>query len=81
MEPEDPGGAAGPVDDPVGLPEDGEDMASLDVFQRGRGGVLGRVGGEAEERSRCSTSSIGPAARMTARSRTFSSSRTFPGQR
>jgi hypothetical protein len=34
MEPEEDRRAARPFDDPVGLPEDGEDVGSLDVVQR-----------------------------------------------
>src|SRR5262249_48947979 len=45
MEAEDPGGAARPVDDPVGPSQDREDMASLNLLQRGRGCVLGRGDG------------------------------------
>ena len=81
MEAEDPGGAARPVDDPVGLSEDGEDMASLDRFQGGEGRVLGRGGERGGARRRSRSRGSGRSARMTARSRTFSSSRMFPGHR
>ena len=49
MQAEDLGRAARPVDDPLGLAEDGEDMAALDRFEGGSRRVRGRrrgAGGE-----------------------------------
>ena len=85
MQAQDLGRAAGPVDDPLRLAEDGDDMAALDRFEGGDrgiscrdGGAGGQLGVDLEVTSK---SRVGPVARMTARSSTFSSSRMFPGHR
>ena len=45
MEAQDLGLAAGPVDDPMRLAEDGDDMAALDCFEGGDRGISCRDGG------------------------------------
>src|SRR5215510_7272511 len=45
MEAQDLGRAAGPVDDPMRLAEDGDDMAALDRFEGGDRGISCRDGG------------------------------------
>ena len=78
--PEDRGRARGPSMTQLRLPEDREDMVPLDVFE-GEARAVSSVAETGWPRMfGHRSSSVGPVARMTARSRTFSSSRMLPGQ-